>query len=107
MSWALASAAAALVPDVALSTLCALLPAQHHWARLAHWETWLSSYSLGNSNLDVWALSAAHFLLFVVLVAAAVGREAPRGLATRSRRYWRLFLANSLLLGVTEARALC
>ena len=54
------------------------------------------------SNLDVWALSACHFLLFLVLVAISAGREAPRNLAVRSRRYFRLSFANTLLLGVCE-----
>ena len=55
----------------------------------------------------MWALSACHFLLFLLLLATAAGRESPRNLAARSRRYFRLSFANTLLLGVFEASVLC
>lgn len=66
----------AAILELAATTACALFPMRNALLQRPNWRVVLSFYSPAGSNLDVWAQSAAHCLLFSLLMLRA--RLAPR-----------------------------
>ena len=102
MRWALPWALGLLVVDVAASTACALFPLRSQLSNLQNIAFWRRTYSPGDSNLDVWALSVGRGLLLVLFLLVCLGRDNSYSLTARTRQYQRLLTVNSLIALATE-----